>query len=558
MEIQNIPLRLIAPSPRNPRKSFDDDALRELADNIRQQGLLQPITVRPVDWDDNLDEEIGEIVSTPTKYEIVCGERRFRAFSLIDADSKRPLTIPALVRDMSDDEAFDAMITENLQRKDVDPIEEAIAFRELVKAGQDCKSIAVRFGKSERYVQDRMKLAALTDKAVEALREERITLAGALMLAKLDEKRQNEVITKLPDTGATTAAMKTAIQRMMCSLVDVPFDLNKNYDGCATSCNKCEHNTANHGCLFYEMKNDAAKCTKRECFLKKVEAYASAFACEHKDELVKVNENMLCGKALIVVSNEGMDEETRNFKKYVHNEAKTSGFKVSLPFGEELTGRCYYAIDDERTKKGLADHTIVLGWTLDGFSKATLHWRLYPYKVNVKETDDYEDDTLTENEVERRRVYNELQELRKEYKEELVDELMTEADGWDFDSNHAMEDVELTAILRLLVYSSDNETEVVEAVTGEEYANYYEARRAFMKLTDEDVLKKKNAILRVIASEKITRRFMLEGTSEPRELAEKYYRAASPDVAELFDNIHDEYKPQIEELEDRLSQLEAE
>lgn len=108
-EVKNIPTREIKPSPRNPRKTFDESAIKELAASIRQHGLLQPITVRPKDfW-----------------YEIVMGERRYRAYCLNQQEStKFPTTIPCIVREMTDEEALDAMITENLQRKDVDPIEE--------------------------------------------------------------------------------------------------------------------------------------------------------------------------------------------------------------------------------------------------------------------------------------------------------------------------------------------------------------------------------------------------------------------------------------------------
>ena len=104
--IQNVDIELIVPSPMNPRKHFDAEALSELSESIKQQGLLQPITVRPV----NLS----------LQYEIVCGERRYRAAKMAGL----PM-IMANVREMTDAEAFDAMITENLQRRDVNPMEEA-------------------------------------------------------------------------------------------------------------------------------------------------------------------------------------------------------------------------------------------------------------------------------------------------------------------------------------------------------------------------------------------------------------------------------------------------
>ena len=136
MEIQKIPLSLVAPSPMNPRKTFDEEELQELADNIEKQGLLQPITVRPIK-DAKAFAVVNGNADFHPKYEIICGERRFRAFSrlsdkwiregVMDANGEPDIRfsdIPAIIREMNDDEAFDAMITENLQRKDVDPIEE--------------------------------------------------------------------------------------------------------------------------------------------------------------------------------------------------------------------------------------------------------------------------------------------------------------------------------------------------------------------------------------------------------------------------------------------------
>ena len=120
-KIQEVSLNKIRPSAMNPRKTFDQEALQELADNIKRQGLLQPITIRPVD-------ELLNTDGTLCHYEVVCGERRYRAVKMNGSK-----TISCIVREMTDEDAFDAMITENLQRKDVDPMEESFAFAQLVR-----------------------------------------------------------------------------------------------------------------------------------------------------------------------------------------------------------------------------------------------------------------------------------------------------------------------------------------------------------------------------------------------------------------------------------------
>ena len=83
MEVQNIRIDLISPSPLNPRKTFDEAALEELASNIEKQGLLQPITVRVAKSEDFTDLETGGVTTIPCSYEIVCGERRFRAVQFL-------------------------------------------------------------------------------------------------------------------------------------------------------------------------------------------------------------------------------------------------------------------------------------------------------------------------------------------------------------------------------------------------------------------------------------------------------------------------------------------
>ena len=103
-----VALANIQPSGFNPRKRFDETSLYELAESIKRQGVLQPITVRPVDGTD--------------RYGIVFGERRYRASVIAGRDE-----IPAIVSELSDEEAEEMAITENLQRKDVTPVEEAAA-----------------------------------------------------------------------------------------------------------------------------------------------------------------------------------------------------------------------------------------------------------------------------------------------------------------------------------------------------------------------------------------------------------------------------------------------
>ena len=151
----------IQPSAYNPRKRFDEESLRELADSIRQKGVLQPISVRPIPDSD--------------KYEIVFGERRYRASQIAGLEE-----IPVTVSDYSDAEAEEIAITENLQRKDVSPMEEADAYQRLIDSGRhDVGTLAILFGKSEGYIRSRLKFTSLIPEIAELMESETISIAFA-------------------------------------------------------------------------------------------------------------------------------------------------------------------------------------------------------------------------------------------------------------------------------------------------------------------------------------------------------------------------------------------
>ena len=108
-----------------------------------------------------------------------------------------------MIRDMSDEDAFEAMITENLQRQDVDPMEEAFAFGQLIKNGKTTEEVALKFGKSIRFVQDRCKLNSLIPELMVAVKEDKMSIAAAMIICKLDEEEQKKyhcsIVTTIKD-----------------------------------------------------------------------------------------------------------------------------------------------------------------------------------------------------------------------------------------------------------------------------------------------------------------------------------------------------------------------
>ena len=167
-EYRNLPLDALTESTTNPRRIFDDAALKELADSIRAQGILSPLLVRPLNGGG---------------FEIVAGARRYRA-----AQMAEQATVPVRIVNLTDVEALEAQLIENLQRRDVHPMEEANGFRALLNLEEpkySVEQIAARTGKSPAYVAGRLKLTELAPVVVEAFYREEIGVSHALLLAKL-------------------------------------------------------------------------------------------------------------------------------------------------------------------------------------------------------------------------------------------------------------------------------------------------------------------------------------------------------------------------------------
>ncbi len=149
-DLRNVPVELIVPSPRQPRRSFDEDALLALSGSLRERGVLQPVLIRPV---------------AGGTYELVAGERRWRAAQLAGLE-----TIPALVRARNDAESLEAALIENMARADLNPVEEARACAALVEElGLTRESVGLRVGRSRVAVTNLMRLLDLPDEVLELL-----------------------------------------------------------------------------------------------------------------------------------------------------------------------------------------------------------------------------------------------------------------------------------------------------------------------------------------------------------------------------------------------------
>jgi len=159
-----LPIEVIKPNPHQPRRHFNEAELDELANSIREKGVLQPILVRPAVF-------AGE-------YQIVAGERRWRA-----AQRAGVRAIPALVRSLSDAEVLEIAIVENVQRSDLSPIEEAEGYKALIDRFERTQAqVADTVGKSRVHVTNALRLLQLPDEVLQMVREGRITAGHARSL----------------------------------------------------------------------------------------------------------------------------------------------------------------------------------------------------------------------------------------------------------------------------------------------------------------------------------------------------------------------------------------
>ena len=399
MEIKQISIGKIKPSPMNLRKTFNEEEISELANNIENQGLLQPITIRPVEYADEIDEETGMVVSFPTRYELVCGERRYRAVSSLFAKSENPKweNISCIVREMNDEEAFDAMITENLQRKDVDPIEEAYAFAQLIKKGDKVEDIALRFGKSNRFVLDRVKLNSLIPELLLMVKDGKMAISAGMIIGKLAEAEQQKFYKECGNRyNYSDNIGKHEAQRYIDKLF---LSLDKSEwigDGfvdfkgsCGCSCSECAFNTANHGCLFYEMNNDNPQCTNRDQFLQKERDYFVHLLEKEIDVLIKSGETLTPGKTVVAahLDQYASVEYQPHYHKLVEA-IKEKGIAVIEPY-DVFERYSSYHKDDERLQEKLAKNEVYRVFNIEcGYYGVTMNEKYFSFKKNVEEISD--------------------------------------------------------------------------------------------------------------------------------------------------------------------------
>lgn len=194
-EITEISLKEIRPNPYQPRKTFDDKSLKELAESIKENGVFQPIIVR----------------KSVNGYEIIAGERRFRASKLA-----KKKTIPAMVRQFDEAQMMEIAVLENLQREDLTPLEEAQAYETLQKnLGLTQEEVSKRLGKSRPYIANYLRLLTLPQKTKRLLQRGDLSMGQARTLLGLKNKDGiDDLAKKVVKEGITVRQLESLVNRM--------------------------------------------------------------------------------------------------------------------------------------------------------------------------------------------------------------------------------------------------------------------------------------------------------------------------------------------------------
>ena len=201
--IRHVRLTEVEPNKNQPRKRFDDAEIQTLADSIREHGLIQPITVRTI---------------VDGRYQIVAGERRWRACKMAGVSE-----IPIIVRELSDEDTAKIALIENVQRADLNPIEEAAAYKQLIEQyGVTQEAIAKMVGKSRSVIANSVRLLNLPEEVQDMLKNDEISVGHAKALAAIED---DETMIEVARKAAEGLLTVRAIERLAAELAkgeDVP------------------------------------------------------------------------------------------------------------------------------------------------------------------------------------------------------------------------------------------------------------------------------------------------------------------------------------------------
>lgn len=278
-DFRSLAIDQLTESPTNPRRSFDEGKLQELAQSIRAQGILVPLIVRP---------------TAPGSFEVVADARRFRAAQMAEL-----FAVPARVVELTDAEALTLQLVENAIREDVHPYEEAMAYRVLLESAEpryDVVSLALKTGRSVNHIYGRLRMAELVPEAAQVFQANQITAGHAVLIARLPQDQQREALdaafredwrTKEKHRISVKELSQWIRDNLILTLADSVFDrADADLVPRAGACTVCPKRTGANTALFDDFQQDD-KCLDTDSFRSKVDAHI-AREKQKTDGLVRI------------------------------------------------------------------------------------------------------------------------------------------------------------------------------------------------------------------------------------------------------------------------------
>ncbi|WP_224962725.1 PRTRC system ParB family protein [Geomonas subterranea] len=279
-EMIRIPLSLIFKGD-NPRKHFDQGELEELTTSVLAKGVIQPIVVRPLNGGEG--------------YAIIAGERRYRA--AVAAFGIDGYEIPAVVKDISEEEADELALIENIHRADMSITEEAESAGKILKNHNDDRNEAAAvLGWPLSKFNRRIALLNLIPEAMTALNERRLLVGHAELLAAVPQESQAKALTTIIEHALTVQQVKELLVKASTAFANAIFDLQ--------GCQQCHHNSSQQACLFVESIGEG-NCTNRACFEQKTSEKIEAIRAELAEEVQTVRVIEVGMNGFIKLASEG-------------------------------------------------------------------------------------------------------------------------------------------------------------------------------------------------------------------------------------------------------------
>lgn len=350
-QMRMLAVASITASLSNPRKTFNAEKLQELAESIKGSGVHQPILVRPLPADRLADTFAGRRGSAPLPtHELVAGERRWRACQIAGVEE-----IPAMIRELTDDQALEVQIIENLQREDVSELEEAEGYDYLMQhSGLNADQVGEKINKSRSYVYGRLKVLALCPAGRNALRDGSLDFSKALLAARIpNEQLQLKAVKFMTQKnyrgdipGYRECAAHVQSEYML-RLDTARFKItDADLLPAAGSCKDCTKRTGANPDLFSDVKS-ADVCTDPKCFNEKTDAQTERLVQDAKDK----GQTVIVGKEAEELATQGYNSKIKGYRRLDSAEDSPTDEPLRKIIGQQMKAEGIEPVKIENPRK---------------------------------------------------------------------------------------------------------------------------------------------------------------------------------------------------------------